>query len=226
MSKSVRGTLLIIAAVFGGLQLIILQAYVSGGSISSEFFPTTYKVSLLLLLPAAISGVVAAVFMRDSKKSRRFAAVAAVTTLLSILVPVVFRLIDNFKYGASLTEALGFLWGDLCGDLGCGEDVWYLKPSHRWIEILGTIALVLWILCAVIPAKKESDDELSTSLNAMPNPMPVTPAQNFNPAPVSQTPLAPAPAIPASNQVPRFCTNCGTSLAGSGKFCAECGTAV
>jgi hypothetical protein len=229
MSKTVRGTLLIIAAVFGVLQISILVSYVRVGSFTYEGTPVAFEISWILLLPASVSGLLAALSIGSVSKSRLFAAIAAGISLLSYLVVPVYYLFKNLRTGFDPSDAFDAFRQDLVYVFSLWSKDWFLHPWHKWIEIIGMIALILWTVCAAFPAKKGSagahgahsaGTPSAFANNAIPA-MPTNPVPNSNPAPVSS-----APVVPVATQGAKFCTNCGKPLAGSGKFCAECGTPV
>jgi hypothetical protein len=76
---------------------------------------------------------------------------------------------------------------------------------------MGTIALILWIICAAFPAKKGSEASRVVPAFGDPSAMPINPAPSY---------------VPETTQGVKFCTNCGKPLVGVAKFCAECGTPV
>jgi hypothetical protein len=234
VTNSVRRALLVVAAIFGALQISIVIGYFLIDAFSSPWLPVYWKISFLLLLPAATMGVVAAVLPSDSKYSRISAAVAAGFTALSVLVPLVFRTIENLNYDIQLSEMLNYLRQDLLLEIGFGPANQFLYQWHKWIEILGTIALILWIVCAVFPAKKIKAGVRGAHSARMPssfpinetlaNPVPPVSPAPMVPPPIATPPISPAPVVPPAMHGAKFCTNCGKQLAESGKFCTGCGT--
>jgi hypothetical protein len=227
MPKAVRGTLLIIAAVFGVLQISLLVSYFRLGSFSHDGTPVSYKISWLLVLPAAVLGVVAALPVGSVGKSRLFSAIAAGLTLLSLSIVPIFLAIRNLRIGSDPDEAFRYFRLDMAYNFSVWSKEFFLYPWHKRVEIAGLIALVLWIICAAFPAKKGSAGMHGAHAAGMPNAFgdpnatPITSMTSYAPAPVSS-----APVVPATSQGAKFCTNCGKPLVGTAKFCAECGTPV
>ena len=217
MPKAVRGTLLIIAAVLGVTQLSIVYTYIEKEIFSSDLLGFPPKLAVALLVPAAICGVLAAALMNNVKLSRLFAAIAAGITALTVVIPLVYYFQLYASFDTELSENARFTFTNLKYELGFYTSDEFI--TSNWLQILGTIALILWIICAAFPAKKGS--EVSTGMPAFggPNATPNTPVTGYAPAPMN-----PAPVVPATTQGAKFCINCGKPLVGTAKFCAECGT--
>jgi hypothetical protein len=160
---------------------------------------------------------VAAAMINNIKLSRIFAAIAAGITALTVVIPLVhyFRVYASFD--TELSENAKLTIANLQYELGFFTSDEYI--TSNWIQILGTIALILWIICAAFPAKKGSEPSLGAPTLGGLNTMPVNPVTSYAPAPVTS-----APVVPATAQGAKFCTNCGKPLVGVAKFCAECGT--
>jgi hypothetical protein len=227
MPKAVRGTLLIIAAVFGVLQISILVSYFRIGSFTYEGTPVAFEISWILLLPAAVVGLVAALPIGSVSRSRLFAAIAAGISLLSYLIVPVYYVFKNIGSGYDPGDVFEYFIDNLVYVFFVWSKDFFLYPWHQWIEMMGLIALILWIICAAFPAKKGSAGShgahAAGTPNAFgdPNATPITPMTSYAPAPVSSAPVA-----PVMSQGAKFCTNCGKPLVGTAKFCAECGTPV
>ena len=225
MNKTVRGTLLIIAAVLGVTQLWNVYKWfdlaIFTGSLAS--FPE--KAAIALLVPAAICGVLAASLIVNTNLSRLFAALAAGFKLLSVLIQVVyFAQLYASTYDLQLSEIAKVSFTNLRYFLGFSTFDEFV--TSNWILLLGTFALILWIVCAAFPAGKGSVIANGADSAGIPNSFP------SNSTPVNLVPsYAPAPvntatASPTAGQGSKFCTNCGKPLVGVAKFCAECGTPV
>lgn len=224
MTKSVRATLLIIAAVFGVLQVSIPISNLIDGSFANSLWDVVLKISWFLLLPAAALGLLAALFLGKVTKSRLFAASAAGVALLSVLLPIGYYLVRNIQFDTPINEVLQFAWTDFRFLLGFWPVEDYFYWWHKWIRVLGSIAIILWTVCAAFPAKKGSAGMHGAHAAGMPNSFPNN-AIPANPMPSSYpAPVIPAPVIPPASQGAKFCTNCGKPLVGTAKFCAECGT--
>ena len=224
MPKTVRSTLLIIAAVLGVTQLSIVYTYIDKEIFSSDLLGFPPKLAVVILVPAAICGILAVAFINNTKLSRIFAAIAAGITALTVLIPLVyyFRLYASFD--TELSENAKFTFANLRYELGFYTSDEFITPN--WLQILGTIALILWIICAAFPAKKGSTGMHGAHAAGMPNAFPNN-AIPANPMPSSYpAPMSTAPVIPPTSQGAKFCTNCGKPLVGAAKFCAECGTPV
>ncbi len=217
MSKSVRGTLLIIAAVLGVTQLSIVYTYIEKEVFSSGLWGFPPKLAVAILVPAAICGVVAAAMINNIKLSRIFAAIAAGIKALTVVIPLVYYFQLYASFGTELSENVRLTFANLQYELGFFTSDEYI--TSNWIQILGTIALILWIICAAFPDKKGSEPSLGMPAFGGPNAMPANPVTSYAPAPVAS-----APVVPAATQGAKFCTNCGKPLVGVAKFCAECGT--
>jgi hypothetical protein len=218
MSKSVRGTLLIIAAVLGVTQLSIVYKYIDSTLFVSSLVSFPEKVAIALLVPVAICGVLAASLMRNTSMSRLFAALAAGIMALTVLIPEIYFSLKYAGLGETVSSNASLTFANLKYTLGffAAEDYSFIS---KWIQLMGTIALILWIICAAFPAKKGSETSSGAPAFGGPNAMPANPVTSYAPAPVTS-----APVVPAATQGAKFCTNCGKPLVGVAKFCAECGT--
>jgi hypothetical protein len=205
MSKSARGTLLIIAAVFGVLQVLIpIEALIEGLRPNAYVPATQIRISRLLAIPVAVLGVLAALPFGNMKVSRYFSASAAGLAVFAMMLKISYGVVDGIQFGSPLGENIDDALRDfryLVGFLPADNYQFYGEKS---IRMLGTIAIILWILCAAYPAKKISA---------------VTPGTNSVGTSTAMTPASPTP-----SQGAKFCTNCGKPLVGVAKFCAECGT--
>jgi hypothetical protein len=204
MSKSVRATLLIVAAVFGVLQILIPIEVLADGQFSNVFTATQIKISWLLAIPVALLGLLAALPFGNVKVSRYLAASAAGLAVFAMLMKIMYFVIDSILYGSPLGEIIERALRDfryLVGFLPADDYQFYGEKS---IRMLGTIAIIFWILCAAYPAKKISA---------------VTPGTHSVGTSTAMTPAGPIP-----SQGAKFCANCGKPLVGVAKFCAECGT--
>lgn len=224
MNKSVRSTLLIIAAVFGVFQISILVSYFRIGSFTYEGTPVAFEISWILLLPAAVVGLVAALPIGSVSRSRLFAAIAAGISLLSYLVVPLYSALNDI--GPGFDPGLRFTWfkDNLVYVFSIWSKDFFLYSWHQWIEMMGLIALILWIICAAFPAAQGRAGMHGAHAVGMPNAFPNN-AIPANPMPNSYpAPMSPSPVIPPASQGAKFCTNCGKNLVGVAKFCAECGT--
>ena len=219
MPKAVRGTLLIIAAVLGVLQISILIGYFRIGSFAYEGTPVAFKISWLLLLPTAVVGLIAALPIGSVSRSRLFAAIAAGLSLLSYLILPIYYVFKNISSGYDPGDVFEYFIDNLVYVFFVWSKDFFLYPWHQWIEMMGLIALILWIICAAFPAKKGSEVSLGAPTFGDHNAMPSTPVTGYAPSPMN-----PAPVVPATTQGAKFCINCGKPLVGTAKFCAECGT--
>jgi hypothetical protein len=224
MPKSVRATLLIIAAVLGVILLYIpVEAFVDG-AFSTSLRPTFEKIGWLLLIPTAILGVLAALPLGKENLSRIFAAGAAGIATLSILLPIAYYLVSNIRFDVATDEALGLAWSDFKYLLGLWPVEDYYPTWNKLVYVIRVIAIILWIICAAFPAKKVSAGMHGAHAAEMPNSFPNN-AFPANPMPSSYpAPMSPSPVTPPASQGAKFCTNCGKPLVGVAKFCAECGT--
>ena len=218
MPKAVRGTLLIIAAVLGVTQLSIVYTYIDLALFVSSLVSFPEKVAIALLVPAAICGVLAASLMRNTGMSRLFAALAAGIMALTVLIPLIYLSLKYAGLGETVSSNASLTFANLKYILGffAAEDY---SINSKWTLLMGTIALILWIICAAFPAKKGSEVSLGAPTFGDPNAMPNTPVTGYAPVPMN-----PAPVVPETTQGAKFCINCGKPLVGTAKFCAECGT--
>ena len=219
MSKTVRGILLVIAAILGLTQLGIVYKYIDVQAFSSPLFGIAPLIAVALLVPAAICGVLAASLINNTKASRLFAALAAGITALTVLIPVIFYFRLYAGFDTPFAENARLSLTNLNYELGFFTSDEFITPN--WLQILGTIALILWLICAAFPDKKGSEPSLGMPAFVDPNAMSNNPVTSYAPAPVTS-----APVVPAATQGAKFCTNCGKPLVGAAKFCAECGTPV
>ena len=209
MPKALRISLLIVAAVFGVLQLRLLAFIPDVLANNSGATLGLYMASYLAVALAAIVGIVAAVLSNSQTLCRVLAGVSAAVAFGGIILAAIGDAINGY---ATFFESIRFSTGLLSADA-------YASASVKWILFAGFLALILWAVCAIVPDSKSVD----ASANSFAPPVNSSPSTFATPQ-ATQTPTSVATPAPIATK--RFCSGCGAAVAGSGKFCSSCGAPV
>jgi hypothetical protein len=209
MPKSLRLSLLIVAAVLGVLQLRLLAVIPDVLANNTGVTVGLYLASYLAAALAAIVGIVAAVLSNSQTLCRVLAGVSAVVAFGGIILAAIGDVINEYlTFFASIRFSTGLMNADA-----------YTSASVKWILFAGLLAIILWAVCAIVPGSKNVDagaNSFAPPVNSQP--------QTFTAPQATQIPTSVATPAPVATK--QFCSGCGAAVTGSGKFCSSCGASV